>query len=43
VIDQKTPDWVHSVATGDIDNDGKEEIAVGLVSNCVQVYRLQIQ
>jgi len=40
LIEHKTSDWIHTMSVGDVDNDGKEEIVVGLVSNLVQVFKV---
>ena len=37
---QITPDWPHSIAIGDLDNDLTQELVVGLQNNSIQVYKL---
>lgn len=40
LVQQKTADWVHTISIGDINNDGKEEIVVGLMNNTVEAYKM---
>jgi len=41
LVELKTSDWIQSLAVGDVNNDGKNEIIVGLVNYMVHVFEVQ--
>lgn len=38
----KTPDWIASITTADIDNDGQDEVVIGCLDNSIQALKLNI-
>jgi hypothetical protein len=40
IVEQRTTDWVHTFAVGDVDNDGQPEIIVGLLNDSLFVYKV---
>jgi len=40
LLEHKTSEWVQTLSIGDVDNDGEDEIVVGLLNNFVQVFKL---
>jgi len=42
VVEYDTPDWVHTLSIGDVNQDGIDEVVALLVNNSVQCYQLSI-
>jgi hypothetical protein len=40
IVNVKLPEWAISLEIGDVNNDGKPEIIVGLVNYTIQIYQI---